>query len=451
MKNGFILLYSAVIKLIKNVLKEKNLLKGVKKIIIGYSGGPDSTLLTELFTDYIDIEVVLAYFNHNLRKDSKDEENFVIREAKRRKLKLLIDGADVRVYCKKFSLSIEEGARKLRFSYLEGAKKQESADLIALGHNFDDKIENFFIRLLRGSGFGLSQMSYLDGDILRPLLDFRKSVIINYLKENKIAFYNDPSNKSENYLRNKVRLKVIPLLEQVQENSVENINKSIDNLRDIEKALEMLIDTIKITYHFNYAEVGRDDFEDLPSACKFLILKKMLSIFRSDLELKRAHLTNLPARGIVELKSATLEMTPSRVIVAKNIAEKEKELPLSGRIPYGYYDIETEVVSPPVKLKAKGCEFFDLDCLELPLKVGRKKIGDRLVTFGAENSKKIKDIFINNKIPRVLRDLHPIVYDKKGVILIPGIKRSNRAPVLEKTERILKIRYKEVANAGEKR
>jgi len=440
-----------VIKRIKKELKERELLKGVHKIIVGYSGGPDSTLLAEVLYDYSDIEVILAYFNHNLRKDSKEEENFVIKEAKKRKLKLVIDGADVRGYCDRFSFSIEEGARKLRLSYLKGVKNKEKADLIALGHNFDDKIENFFIRLLRGSGFGLSQMSYLDGDILRPLLDLRKNEIIDYLEENKIAFYNDPTNKSEDYLRNKVRLKVIPLLEQIQENSTENISRSIDNLSDIEKALYTFIDSIKITRHFNYAEIDRDDFKNLPSACKFLILKKMLSIFNSGLELKRTHLTNLPARGIVKLKSTSLELTPSRVIIAKNIAEKEKELPLSGKIPYGYYTIETEVVSPPVKLKTEGCEFFDLDCLELPLKVGRKKLGDRLVTFGAENSKKIKDIFIDNKIPRVLRDIYPIVCDKKGVILIPGIKRSNRAPVLEKTEKILKIRYNEVANAGEKR
>jgi tRNA(Ile)-lysidine synthase len=440
-----------VIKRIKKVIKERELLKGVHKIIIGYSGGPDSILLAEVLSDYDELEVILAYFNHNLRKDSKKEENFVMREAKKRNLKLIIDGADVRGYCNKFSLSIEEGARDLRLSYLKNAKNKEKADLIALGHNFDDKVENFFIRLLRGSGFGLSQMSYLDGNILRPLLDLRKNEIIDYLKKNKIAFYSDPTNKSEDYLRNKVRLKVIPLLEQIQENSVENISRSIDNLSDIEKALYTFIDSIKITRHFNYAEIDRDEFENLPSACKFLILRKMLSIFNSGLELKRAHLTNLPARGIVKLKSVTLEVMPSRVIVAKNIAEKEKELPLTGRVPYGYYNIETEVISPPVKLKTKGCEFFDLDCLELPLKVGRKKIGDRLVSFGADNSKKIKDIFIDNKIPRVLRDVYPIVYDKKGVILIPGIKRSNRAPVLEKTEKILKIRYNEVANAGEKR
>ncbi len=445
------MLYSAVIKRIKKVLKERELLKGVHKIIVGYSGGPDSTLLAEVLSDCDKLEVVLAYFNHNLRKDSKKEENFVIKEAKRKGLKLHTDGADVRAYCKKSSLSIEEGARDLRLSYLRDTKNKENADLIALGHNLDDKIENFFIRLLRGSGFGLSQMGYLDGDILRPLLDFRKNEIIDYLKENKVAFYIDPTNKSEDYLRNKVRLKVIPLIEQIQESSIENIERSINNLEDIETALSEIVDAVEITQHFNYAEIDRKDFENLPSACKFLVLKKMLAIFGCDLELKRAHIINLPVRGIIKLKSSCIEMLPLRVIVTKILEEKEKELPLSGEIPYGYYNIETEVVSLPLKLKAEGCEFFDLDYLELPLKVGKKKNGDSIVAFGGGNTKKLKDLFIDSKIPRVLRDIYPVIYDSKGIILIPGIKRSDRAPIGRNTKKVLKIIYKEVTNAGEKR
>jgi len=436
-----------VIKQIKKLIEEKELLKGVNRVIVGYSGGPDSTLLVELLSDYNNLQVILAYFNHNLRDDSKEEESFVLEEAKKKKLRLIVGGSDVRDYCKRFSLSIEEGARRLRFSYLRNAKKKENADLIALGHNFDDKMENFFIRLLRGSGFGLSQMSYLDGDILRPLLGIRKNKIIDYLSENKIVFYTDPTNESKDYLRNKIRLKLIPTLEQIQENAAENISRTIDNLKDIEEALEKYVGSVRIIKHLNYAEIERKAFEKLPSACKFLILRKMLYIFNGELELKRAHIINLPKRGIVNLKSFNLELTPSRVIIARNLSKKEKELPLSGEISYVNYKIETEVISPPAELKVKGSEFFDLDCLELPLKVRSKKNGDRMVTFGSADTKKLKDILINSKIPRILRDNHPIICDSKDIILIPGIKRSNRAPITEKTEKILKIRYKEVINA----
>jgi tRNA(Ile)-lysidine synthase len=429
------------------VLREKKLLNGVSRVIIGYSGGPDSTLMTEVLSNYKGINVILAYLNHNLRKDSKDEENFVKREAKRRGLKLYVDGANVRDYCNRFSFSIEEGARNLRLAYLRKVKEEESANLIALGHNLDDKIENFFIRLLRGSGFGLSRMTYNDGDILRPLLDFRKNDIIDYLKENKIDFYIDPSNESEDYLRNRIRINLIPLLEEFQEGSIENIGRSIDNLRDIEKALEKQIDGIKITQHLNYAEIDRDDFASLPLSCKFLIISKMLSFFGSELELKRVHLERFPTRGVIELKSSKIEILPSRVIVAKNIDEKRKEVPLPGKISYGCYDIEAMIVYPPVELEKNGCEFFDLDSLDLPVKIRKKRVGDRIVAFGAQNSRKLKDLFIDSKIPRVLRDSYPIIFDKKGIILIPGIRRSNRAPVSEKTERILKIGYKEVTNA----
>ena len=439
-----------MIKRIKESIKEKKLLEGVNRVIIGYSGGPDSTLLTEVLSDYDELEVILAYFNHNLRKDSKEEENFVIKEAKKRKLKIHVNGADVRDYCKRFSLSIEEGARDLRLSYLRDLKIKEKADLIALGHNLDDKIENFFIRLLRGSGFGLFQMDYSNGDILRPLLDLRKNEIIDYLKEKEISFYRDPSNKKENYFRNKIRLNLIPLLEEIKAGSVDNVSKSIDNLKDIGKALGRLVDSIEIVTHLGYAETDRNEFDRLPSAGKFLVLKKMLAVFGNDLELKRAHVVDLPVRGIIHLKNSYIEMLPSRVIVARNLKEEEKELPLPGKVVYGHYNIATEILTPPVKVNVKGCEFFDLENLHLPLRVKGRSEGERLITFGEENSKKLKDLFINSKIPRVLRNRYPVIYDKKGIIMVPGIKRSNRASVNEKTKKVLKIRYKEVINAGEK-
>ena len=440
-----------MIKRIKELIKEKKLLKGVNKVIVGYSGGPDSTLLMEVLSTYEDLRIILGYFNHNLREDSKKEENFVIEEAKKRKFKIHVNGSDVKSYCKKFSLSIEEGARDLRLSYLRDLKKEEKADLIALGHNLDDKVENFFIRLLRGSGFGLFQMDYRNGDILRPLLDLRKNEIIDYLKENEIAFYNDPSNEKENYFRNKIRMNLIPLLEEIKTGSIDSISKSIDNLKDIGKALSRLVDSIEIITHLGYAEIDRENFDGLPTAAKFLILKKMLATFDSDLELKRSHIVNLPLRGIVRLKNSYIEMLPSRVIVVKSLKEKEKELPLPGKIVYGNYNIATEILTPPVEVKTKGCEFFDLEDLQLPLRVKIKEKGDRLVTFGAENSKKLKDLFINHKIPRILRDMYPVIYDKKGIIMVPGIKRSNRASINKKTKRILKVMYKEVANAGERR
>jgi tRNA(Ile)-lysidine synthase len=139
------------------------------------------------------------------------------------------------------------------------------------------------------------------------------------------------------------------------------------------------------------------------------------------------------------------------VIVAKSLKEGEKDLPLPGKIVYGNYDITTEILTPPVEVKTEGCEFFDLEGLQLPLRVKGKEKGDRLVTFGADNSKKLKDLFVNNKIPRILRGVYPVIYDKKGIILVPGIKRSNRASINKRTKKILKVMYKEVANAGERR
>ncbi|MEO0293809.1 MAG: tRNA lysidine(34) synthetase TilS [candidate division WOR-3 bacterium] len=433
-----------MIEYLIEIIKKKELLKDVKKVVIGFSGGPDSTFLREVLSTFKGMEIILAYFNHNLREDSEKEEDFVRKEAEKGGYKIKIKECDVRGFCKRNTLSIEEGARELRFAFLREVKEEERADVIALGHTLDDKIENFFIRLLRGSGFGLSQMDYRNGDLFRPLLDIRKKEIVDYLLRKKIPFYSDPTNESLNFLRNRIRKELIPLLEDLKEDAIMSIKRSIDNLRDIEEALRKQIDDVEINTHLTSAEIDRKVFEELPSACKFLVLSKMLSIFGCNLELKRAHLENFPRIGIIKLKNSSIEILPSKVIVAKNLEDEDKELPLSGSLLYGNYRIQTEIVSPPVEFNKNGCEFFDLDALELPILVRGRRKGDYIIGFRSMERKKLKDLFIDNKIPRVLRDRHPVIYDRKGIILVPGIKRSNRAPVEDKTKRILKIKIEEV-------
>ncbi|MEA1912352.1 MAG: tRNA lysidine(34) synthetase TilS [candidate division WOR-3 bacterium] len=428
---------------IKEILREKKLLKGVRKVIIGYSGGPDSTFLREVLSGFY-LEIILAYFNHNLRDDSGKEEEFVMDEAKRTGFKLRIGKGDVKRYCDNSSLSIEEGARLLRLNYLRDIKREEGGDVIVLGHNLDDQIENFFIRLFRKSGFGLSSMNYLKGDILRPLLDIRKNDIIQYLKRHNIPFYTDPSNENLSYLRNRIRKRLVPVLENIHENSIEGIKRSIINIRDMEIILEKQIEDIPIRKYRNYVEVDRDKFDELYTSLKFLLIRKMLSFFGLEMNLKRLHIANLPEKGIIELRDAYIENLPDKVIIVRKINEQEKELSLSGEECYGNFHLETKEVKFPVSFKKEGCEFFDLDKLELPLKVRSREKGDRVVLFGSKRNKKLNEIFINKKIPRSLRDTWPIIYDNCGIILIPGVKRSYRAPMRDKTKRILQIKYREV-------
>lgn len=434
-----------MIEVVKELIKRKRLLDGVYKVILGYSGGPDSTFLREvLFCEKV--EIIFAYFNHNLRNDSEKEEEFVKKEAKRLNLELRVDGKNVRKYCDINSFSIEEGARILRMNYLRKVKNKESADVIALGHNLDDQVENFFIRLIRGSGFGLSSMRYREEDILRPLLSLRKKNIIEYLDSNNIPYYEDPSNRDLSYLRNKIRAELIPIVEDIKSDSIKCIERSIENIKDMENALNKNINDIHIDKYPNHIEVDRKKFEQLKQSEKFLLFSKILSFFDKRKELKRAHIESLPKEGIVELSDSLIELTKDKVIITIKGEHSEKELPVDGRLSFGDFLLTTNTIKKIDDTSKDGCEYFDLDMLELPLKVRVRKRGDNIISFGSKNKKKLKDIFINEKIPRILRDLWPVVCDRKGVILIPGLRRSNRAGISEKTKKIIQIKYKEVKN-----
>jgi tRNA(Ile)-lysidine synthase len=434
-----------MIEVVKELIERKELIDGVQKVILGYSGGPDSTFLREVLS-YEKVGIILAYFNHNLRNDSEKEEEFVEKEANRLNLELRVEGGDVKKYCDSNALSIEEGARLLRMNYLRKVKKEESADMIALGHNLDDQVENFFIRLMRGSGFGLSSMRYRKDDILRPLLSIRKKNIIEYLDENNIPYYEDPSNKDLRYLRNKIRLELIPVIESIKGDSIKCILRSIENIKEMEEALKKNINDIHFDKYPNHIEVDRENFEQLEQSEKFLFFSKMLSFFDKKKELKRAHVEDLPEKGIIELSHSLIELTKDKLILTVKQEHSEKELPVDGRLSFGDFLITTQTIEKIDDTSKDGCEYFDLDKLELPLKVRVRKRGDNIISFGSKNKKKLKDIFINEKIPRTLRDLWPVLCDRKGVILIPGLRRSNRAIISNKTKKIIQIKYKEVKN-----
>ena len=434
-----------MIEVVKELIESKRLLYGVHKVILGYSGGPDSTFLREVLS-YEKVKIICAYFNHNLRDDSEKEEKFVKKEAKRLNLELRVEGEDVKKYCDSNSLSIEEGARVLRMNYLHKVKNKESADIIALGHNLDDQVENFFIRLMRGSGFGLSSMRYREDDILRPLLSIRKKDIIEYLDENNIPYYEDPSNKDLQYLRNKIRLELIPVIENIKGDSIKCVLRSIENIKDMEKALKKNINDIHVDKYPNHIELDRKKFEQLEQSEKFLLFSKILSFFDKKKELKRAHIENLPKKGIIELSDSFIELTKDKLILTIKHEQTEKELPVDCRLSFGDFLITTQTIEKIYDRSKDGCEYFDIDKLELPLKVRVRKRGDNIISFGSKNKKKLKDIFINEKIPRTLRDLWPVICDRKGVILIPGLRRSNRASISNKTKKIIQIKYKEVKN-----
>ena len=179
-------------------LKKSGLIKKNEKILIAFSGGPDSVFLYNLLNflkeEYF-LEISLTYINHNLREDVKNDLKFVKNFSEENDVPLYVESVDVRKYATENKKSIELSARELRYEAIEKVLQNINYDKIATGHNLDDNIETFIFRLLRGTSLkGLKGIPEKRENIIRPILQFEKKEILNCLQENKKNYKKDYTN-----------------------------------------------------------------------------------------------------------------------------------------------------------------------------------------------------------------------------------------------------------------
>lgn len=201
---------------IHHFIKKHNLIIEGQTIILGLSGGPDSIFLLHLLAPLHQsgfITLIAGHLNHEWRPNAAKDIEFC-RDISNKLGIRLIDGkiSDLQLTIKNNG-SQEEIGRKARRAFLEKVSFDHKADAIALGHHYDDQQETFFIRLLRGASLtGLTAMHPRNGLYIRPLLQTKKEVLVNYLDQNGISYLIDPTNSSTDYLRNRVRHQAIPAL-----------------------------------------------------------------------------------------------------------------------------------------------------------------------------------------------------------------------------------------------
>lgn len=210
-------------------------IKPGETVIIGCSGGPDSTFLSYICHKTLpkrEIKVILAHLNHNLRgKESHKNEEFV------KKLGEQL-GFTTEIKSAHFTNFSEEKGRKARLDFFEKCRQKHNAGYILLAHHADDSTETILMNFVRGSGLtGLQGISEQNGEILRPLLGFSKEEILSHLKKHKITYHRDASNEDNNYTRNFYRNQIIPLLKEKNPNLNQSLKKTAQNLAEIEDFL----------------------------------------------------------------------------------------------------------------------------------------------------------------------------------------------------------------------
>jgi len=295
----------------KRTIERYNMLYSGETVLVGVSGGPDSMALLYLLMDIRNeygIALKLAHLNHGFRKEAVDEAEFVRKTAVSLGLPVIISSIDVPAIKERDGLSAQEAARKARYAFFAAAVEEAGASMVALAHTADDQAETVLMRLLRGSGpLGLSGIppvrkisSQESGDrrqgpiIIRPLIECSRKEIEKYISERNIPFVTDSSNLKMDYMRNRVRMELLPFLEGYNPNIKETLVRTADVARrdnefldmEAESAYQSLIpqpssfiptDNSGITLDFKL-------LKKLPEAVSSRVIRKAIKAVKGDLK-----------------------------------------------------------------------------------------------------------------------------------------------------------------------
>jgi tRNA(Ile)-lysidine synthase len=223
---------------------EHALLPPNSTIVIGLSGGPDSVCLLHLLLRYKkekNLTLIAAHLDHEWRENSHDDAQFCTQLAQELDITCVVNRASELPITVKKNGSQEEIGRTMRRYFLQQVREQYNADYIALGHHAQDQQETFFIRLVRGATLsGLTAMRPKVGTYIRPLLETNKTDIVAYLDDRAIAYRIDPTNKSESFLRNRIRMNVLPALQASDHRFDHNFLRTLTSLQETEEFLATL-------------------------------------------------------------------------------------------------------------------------------------------------------------------------------------------------------------------
>jgi tRNA(Ile)-lysidine synthase len=458
----------------KDFINKNNLLDNCKSLLLGVSGGPDSLAMLNLFCNLskeLNIEIAAAHLDHNFRKESAAEADFVEKFVEKKGIKLFRKSENLPVIIKKKNISAEAAARKIRFDFFRNIIEKYNYDGLALAHHRDDQAETILLNLFRGTGLkGLSgiqaKVVIQKLNVIHPMLSFSKKEILNYCQKHKLEPCFDSSNEQSIYSRNIIRNEIFPIVEnKINDKAREVISRNSKIIAAENEFLEKL--TIQ-KYEEIFKEKNDDriiiDFDKLKKINQVLqrrlyrfIYNKLNDnlddlYFDHILEIEKLISNQQTGRGIDIASGIRVEISYSNLIFFKknnrqtNTVFQPKEIEIEETIKINeIYSIYSNI------LRKKEFSFnenprqaaFDFDKLKSPLKIRSRNPGDMLVPLGMSGHKKVKDILIDEKVPKNLRKNVPIITDADdNIIWLAPYRISDDYKITEKTNKVLILKLK---------
>ncbi|KGN03077.1 tRNA(Ile)-lysidine synthetase [Clostridium novyi A str. 4570] len=461
---GFILIEKVI-----NTIKCNNMFEVNDKVVVALSGGPDSICLLHILhtlKDELNISIVAAHVNHCLRGEAADnDEMYVKKICEELGIQCFVKREDVHRISKERGISCEMAGREVRYQFFEEVLHKINGNKIAIAHNANDQAETVLMRILRGTGLeGLVGIRPVrDNIFVRPIINLTRDEIENYCEVNKLNPRIDKTNFENIYTRNKIRLELIPYIQK-------NFNS------DVIEVLNRFSDTVKVDNEYinNVAKEKYNEYSEISE--EKIILKGQLfkeheailtRVIRIAIKNIKGNLNNLEKNHIYDIidiqKKSTGKyiMLPSGIRVTNNYGDiyvykeekehkvqkinKEVELNLleENVLTNHKLKITLDIIKSKEDIKFDKnplIKYFDYDKIKGVIKLRYRKNGDKFMPFGMSGSKKLKDLFIDLKIPKERRDSIPLITFGDDIAWIVGYRISDKFKINKDTKNILKIK-----------
>ena len=429
--------------------KKYNLIENNDTIVVGFSGGPDSVFLVEMLKKlqyFFNFKIYLVHINHLLRGEDADaDENFSFEYAKKNNLEIFIKRIPVKEIAKEVGKTLEEVGREERYKFFSEIYEKVGANKIATAHNKDDQIETFLFRLIRGTSLqGLEGIKIKNNNIIRPISEIYKKDILEYLNKNEIQYKIDKTNFENEFTRNSIRLDLIPfieerynikfkdkifsLIEEIRENN-QNNSLSLSNYTDSENRI--ILEKIKFLSDFDKKnlfslflnqkniEFNRNKIDEINSLIKSNGTKKI--------DLDKTY------RIVKDYTHLYIEVKKEDCVINNNVIQ----LKIPSEQIFDNFKIRINIVENLDIPKKKNQYLLDALYNDI-IEVRYRKEGDRI--FLDENhSKKVKEVFIDQKIPKDIRDRLPIFLYNNKIFWIYNVKKAYIPKINKNESKLIKV------------
>ena len=440
---------------VKAYVKKWHMLQKEDSVIAGISGGTDSVCLLFMLLKLqkeLGFALMAVHVNHGIRgAEAERDEAYVKRLCRQWNVRLKVYRENVPAYAKDHGMTEEEAGRDIRRTCFCKVLKEWGGTKIALAHHENDNVETLLWNLCRGTGIrGLGGLAPVNDVWIRPLLCVKRREIESYLKKRGISYCTDTTNADRRYMRNRIRMDVIPYLEDcVNTESVSHMGKTMERMYELEQYILEEVGQYKesCTGWKNGRRIIRQtEYTKIPKALRDNVLHEILCETagrRKDIEevhvqMLRDLFTKQVGKRIDLPYGVTAIRTYEGVRFEKNIPEASYAGDENELFSIRVFDREPGNVTFPEKIYTK---WFDYDIIKNTVKIRHRIAGDSIVINRYGGRKKLKQYFTDQKIPQEDRDKIWIAADGDEVLWIVGYRQSQKYQITEKTTKILEIQY----------